>query len=88
MTTGNDVGTVTIGETSYRVSRQSTSGIGVIAVHGDQIEFSGSNLCEGTGTYRWQITDGKLTFTPVGTRDPCARIDVLEGHTFTPLHPG
>ena len=55
---------------------------GAIAVHGDQIEFSQSSLCFGTGTYRWSLKGGSLLFTEVGS-DPCGgRSEVVDGQTY------
>ena len=45
-------------------------GNGRIEVEGDEITFSGSRECPGSGTYRWSIEDDKLHLEPVGT-DAC-----------------
>ena len=80
--------TLTIGQTTYQIDRGGFSGRGKIGVTGDQITFSGNDLCVGAGTYEWRIAAGTLSFTPVGARDPCPRIDVLEGARYTRLDPG
>ena len=78
--------TLIIGQTGYSLVRGSFSGHGHISVHGDQIEFSRANQCaDGSGTYRWQISGGTLTFLPVGARDPCPRVSVLKEHDFKRL---
>jgi hypothetical protein len=69
-TTNGDPATLTILRTSYHVRRGGGFGRGNISVDGEEIVFSGSDLCEGSGTYVWQIEDGTLTFTPVDD-DPC-----------------
>jgi Rieske Fe-S protein len=68
--TNGDQVTLTILRTGYQVDRGFGFGRGNISVDGDEILFSGSDLCEGAGTYIWQIEDGVLTFTPVDD-DPC-----------------
>lgn len=45
-------------------------GHGRIEVEGDEITFSGSRECPGSGTYRWSIEGDKLDLEPVGT-DAC-----------------
>ena len=78
--------TLIIGQTGYSLVRGGFSGHGHISVHGDQIEFSRANQCaDGSGTYRWQISGGTLTFLPVGARDPCPRVSVLKEHDFKRL---
>jgi hypothetical protein len=69
-TTNGDPATLTILRTSYQVRRGGGFGRGNISVDGQEIVFSGSELCEGSGTYEWQIEDGTLTFTPLDD-DPC-----------------
>lgn len=58
-----------ITESTYRIVRGSNAAEGSVRVDGDQIEFFGSSLCGGTGTYRWMITDGSLSFFPL--EEPC-----------------
>jgi hypothetical protein len=76
--------TLTLSDKSYRLRRGPSSGSGRIAVRGDEIEFSGSNLCEGTGTYRWSIDGDRLTFTAFGPADPCGG-RVLDGQVYVRL---
>jgi hypothetical protein len=45
-------------------------GRGRIEVDGNEITFSGSPQCPGSGTYRWSIEGDKLHLEPVAT-DPC-----------------
>jgi hypothetical protein len=67
---------------SYRIARGLASGTGKIAVDGDVITFSNSNLCDGIGTYRWSLEGDMLTLTLTGG-DPCrGRTEVLAGQTF------
>lgn len=57
--------------------------MGDIKVVGGTIIFSGSNICDGTGTYRWSIESEALTFT-ASDGDPCpGRSEVLDGVTYT-----
>ena len=78
----NDKPVLTITDFKYTIERLGI-GTGSIEVHGDQIDFFGSNLCSGTGTYQWSIQGGTLTLTPVGA-DPCAnRADAIRGRPFT-----
>ena len=60
------------------------SGSGSIEVDGDSITFAHANQCDGDtgGRYRWQVTDGALTFTALDT-DPCPRAGILDGKTYT-----
>ena len=63
--------TLTLGDKSYRAKRGFDVGAGPIGVHGEQIDFCGSNLCpNGRGTYKWSIKSGQLRFDMVSP-DPC-----------------
>jgi hypothetical protein len=67
---------------SYRITRGPDSGTGKIAVDGDVITFSNSNLCDGNGTYQWSLEGDMLALTLTGA-DPCSgRTEVLAGQTF------
>ena len=58
-------------------------GSGQIDVEGDEITFSGSLECPGSGTYRWSIEGDKLHLEPVGT-DACPfRADWAGDRTYT-----
>ena len=59
-----------ISESTYRIVRGTNAGTGSVSVDGDRIEFFDSDLCAGTGVYRWTITDGTLSFFPIET-EPC-----------------
>ena len=84
MINDNDKPVLTITDFKYTIERLGM-GTGGIEVHGDQISFSGSNLCPGTGTYTWSITDGVLMLQFVEA-DPCAnRSDAIRGRPFTRL---
>lgn len=62
---------ITITESTYRIVRGSNAANGSVAVSGEEIEFFDSNLCAGTGRYRWTISDaGALTFFPLEA-EPC-----------------
>ena len=77
--------TLVLNDRTYRITRGSDGAAGSIAVRGDQIEFSNSNACNGTGPYRWSITGSSLQLVgnPIGS-DPCSgRAEVLDGYTYT-----
>lgn len=76
--------TLTLNAATYLVERGPNSTSGVIAVRGDQIEFSQSTSCPaGTGTYRWSLSGTSLLFTVV-VADGCpGRSEVLAGQTYT-----
>lgn len=61
---------LSISETSYRIVRGGNVGNGSVTINGDVIDFFDSDLCAGTGSYRWAITDGVLTFSPL-ISEPC-----------------
>lgn len=73
---------LTLRDNGYRIQRGPASGAGRISVDGDAITFSGSNLCDGAGTYAWAIEDERLKLTEI-EEDPCdGRTDVLLLGTF------
>ncbi len=75
--------TLTILEASYQITRGPNQGTGKISVSGDEIEFFGSSLCEGTGTYQWSVQGDTLELAPVRD-DPCSgRSVVIVGYTYT-----
>lgn len=74
--------TLTLSDTSYRLTRGPNSGSGRISVRGEEIEFSGSNLCDGAGTYHWSIDGDSLLFTSFGPADPCGGVRVLDGQVY------
>lgn len=84
-----DTVTLTLQDRSYRIVRGGFSGTGSIAVEGDTITFAHANQCDGDtgGRYRWQVTDGTLTFMALDT-DPCPRGGILDGKTYTLLAAG
>lgn len=74
--------TLTLGATSYQVNRGANQAVGVIGVSGNQINFSNSSECNGTGAYLWSITGTSLSFTVLAT-DACpGRSEVLAGYTY------
>ncbi len=73
-------------EDLYGITRGPEGQPGRIAVQGDEIAFYrsiSSISCNGTGTYRWSLHEGSLTFTSIEP-DPCGgRSAVLDGITYT-----
>ena len=60
-----------ITESTYRIVRGSNAGNGSVAISEDEIEFFDSDLCPGSGRYRWSISEqGALSFFPLET-EPC-----------------
>jgi heat shock protein HslJ len=84
------VGGVTVDlslQVGYTIQRGGNRGSGMVTVEGDHIEFHGSSLCQGSGTYTWVVEDDTLTFTMVGT-DPCSgRSEVLVPGSFQRYEP-
>jgi len=79
--------TLTLDGGGYHIQRGPASGSGRISVDGDEIEFFGSGLCNGSGTYTWAFEDGRLRFTEI-VADPCdGRTSVLLRGTFGRLDP-
>ncbi len=69
-------------QVGYTIQRGFGRGSGRVTIDGDEIEFHGSDLCEGSGIYTWVVEGDTLTFTMVGT-DPCSgRSEVLVPGSF------
>ena len=66
---GPGIAILTFTATDYAINWLG-AGNGRIEVEGDEITFSGSGGCPGSGTYRWSIEGDKLHFEPVGP-DAC-----------------
>jgi hypothetical protein len=79
----DDEVTLTLGDGSYRVQRGPAVGSGRFTVHGDQLDFFASSLCEGHGIYSWSTRGGELSFHLVGD-DPCPRPDLLDNRIYKP----
>ncbi|CAN5839572.1 hypothetical protein BH23GEM9_BH23GEM9_03390 [soil metagenome] len=76
--------TLTLGVGSYGIVRGQNTASGVIAIAGNRIEFSLSNVCAGTGAYTWTLNGSSLRF--VMLNDPCpGRSEVLDGYTYTKI---
>lgn len=72
---------------TYRINRGGGIGAGRIAVTGDTIEFSKSNICDGAGRYTWRIDGDTLALMPVEP-DACpGRADALVDVTYTLFMP-
>ena len=72
---------LTLRDNGYRIQRGSQLGSGSVSVEGDEIMFSGSNLCDGIGRYTWEFVEERLDFTEID--EPCSgRAEVLPLGTF------
>jgi hypothetical protein len=60
------------GDSYYVYVHTNDMAVGTVQVTGHRITFSGSNTCDGAGTYRWRVTNGSLEFKRQ-TADPCPR---------------
>lgn len=63
--------------TNYSTAGPGGSGVGNVVVNGSEIDFYNGSACYislpgGIGKYRWTISAGVLTFTPLNS-DPCPR---------------
>jgi hypothetical protein len=77
---------LTLDGNGYHIQRGPEAGAGRISVTGDTIEFSGSNICPGVGTYTWAIVEGRLRLEIVD--EPCTgRSPALARGTFGRLDP-
>lgn len=75
--------TLTLGATTYQITRPPNQASGAIAVSDDRIEFSGSTVCAGSGSYRWSLSGSSLVLTAIAA-DACpGRSEVLAGYTFS-----
>jgi hypothetical protein len=82
--TPSDSVTLSLNGNSYTISRGDSAGSGRISVEGDIIRFSGSNICDGEGTYRWTIEGDTLMLEITEAGDPCSgRREVFEGVTYS-----
>ena len=81
---GPEQGHITLTFTAHgvRFEHGTNVGTGPITVAGDEITFGASNLCDGRGTYLWNLVDDQLTFMSTGVRDPCGRVESLDGRTY------
>lgn len=78
--TGENVSLV-LAPSRYTIQRGADSAQGGIGVLGGRIQFKGSNLCAGIGTYGWSINGNSLEFG--SGADPCqGRSEVLNGQTY------
>ena len=68
---------------SYAIYRGPAAGTGDMEATADEAEFSGSDLCEGAGRYKWSVDGEQLTFTSIGTDACSGRSEVLDGKTYT-----
>lgn len=78
-----DVATLEIGLGSYSISRVGRGSGGVRIVGADEVDLFGSDLCPGTGRYRWSADPTSLRLVAIEP-DPCTgRADALAGRTYT-----
>jgi hypothetical protein len=74
--------TLRLRDGGYSIARGPAGGTGQMKVADGEAEFFGSNLCDGTGVYRWSIQDEALTFVSVDPDECPGRSEVLDGKTY------
>lgn len=80
--------TITLQGNDYTVVQPGAGARGNVVVNGDEIDFFNGNLCglrlpRGVGKYRWELVgDSAVKFTGLN-EDPCPRVDILAGVTWT-----
>lgn len=78
---GDDV-TLTLRDGAYTIRRGPARGSGRVEATTAEALFSGSDLCDGTGTYTWTVQGETLSFVSV-SKDACGgRSEVLDGKTY------
>ena len=78
---GAGIAILTFTATDYAINWLG-AGNGRIEVEGDEITFSGSSGCPGSGTYRWSIEGDMLHFEPIGTDECPIRADWAGDRTY------
>jgi hypothetical protein len=80
---------ITLAGTRYTVDQSSpvNHASGNVVVNGSEIAFFNGDRCglplpRGLGRYRWTQNGSELHFTAVNA-DPCGRVDILAGATWT-----
>ena len=74
--------TLALREGTYAIGRGAATGRGRMKVTAGGAEFSGSDLCDGIGNYRWSLQGDTLSFTSVGEDECSGRSEVLDGITY------
>jgi hypothetical protein len=74
--------TLTLRDGAYTILRGSNSGSGRLKATSSEAEFSGSDLCNGVGRYRWSIAGGALTFVALEKEACPGRSAVLDATTY------
>lgn len=78
----DDPVTLTLRDGAYSIRRGPARGAGRMKATASEAEFSGSDLCDGSGRYKWSIEDGAVTFVLID-KDACSgRSEVLDGKTY------
>jgi len=74
--------TLSLRDGAYTILRGTNSGSGRLKATNSEAEFSGSNLCNGVGRYRWSIDGGALSLVAL-EKDACpGRSEVFDGKTY------
>ncbi len=79
---------MTLDGNDYRFEQPSRRAHGNVVVNGDEIDFfngdqCGFNLPRGVGKYRWELIDESTMKLTGLNEDPCGRVDILSGVTWT-----
>jgi hypothetical protein len=85
---------MTLEGNDYTFIQPARSAHGNVVVNGDEIDFFNGDQCgfplpRGVGKYHWELVDeSTIKFTGLN-EDPCGRIDILSGVTWsrTPISP-
>lgn len=79
---------MTLDGNGYTFVQPAAGAHGNVVVNGDEIDFFNGNQCgmslpRGIGKYRWELVgESAVKFTALN-EDPCGRVDILAGATWT-----
>lgn len=72
----------------YKFEQPSRGAHGNVVVNADEIVFFNGNVCglslpRGVGEYRWELVDESTLKLTALNEDPCGRVEILSGETWT-----